>query len=268
MAKRKAAGGGKLLELSADYSDDELDAVAELYDRSRLRGRRAPADRDERTRRAVADAALRALVARRALILEGGPARPTVRLLEPHASLLEPFVHPDATVAVRVDRPGRSVTRALFARGQRIVVQEAVPGQAISRMTLHPRDGLRAHLTAGVPPASASAADARQAIELTPRMLEGTERAIVEGTPPPACVPAPAVDVLYARTAGVAVEVTTRDAEGAVAIERRWWLDAGATGAWELVDGDGDPPATVTLEPREPGERDTWLAAVAAELEQ
>lgn len=268
MAEPRAPEGAQLLELSADYSDDELDAIAEVYDRARLRGRRDPADRDERVRRAVADAALRALVARRALVLEGGPARPRVRLLEPHAAVLDPFVFPDATVAIRTDRPGRTVVRSLFARGQAVTVQEALPGQAISRMTLHPRPRILDHLLAGIPPARSDTPEGRQRMELTPRMIEGTEGAIAAGTPAPACVPPAAADVLYARTLAVAVEVTSRDAQGVVSVERRSWIDAGALGVWELVDGDGEPPATVFLEPRPGAALNEWLADVASQLSE
>jgi len=259
----------QLLELSADYSDDELDAIAELFDRVRLRGRRAAADGDERTRRAVADAALRALVARRALVLEGGPARPRVRFLEPHASLLDPFVAPDATVAIRVERPGRAIARALFLRGSAAVAQEALPAQAISRMTLRPRAVVLEQLTAGVPEMSAQAAETgAKPVELTPSMLKGAERAIAGDAPMPACVPAAAADVLYARTSTVTIEMTCRTDDGSVLVERRTWIDAGTAGAWELVAGEGEPPATLLLVAREPEARDAWIESLASELSQ
>jgi len=267
MGKRKATDGGRLLELSSDYSEDELDAIAELYDRARLRMRRSPADRDERTRRAVADAALRALVARRAMVLEGGPSRPRVRLLEPHASVLEPFVHPEAIVAIRAFRPDSStVLRVLFVREDAVVVQEALPGHAICRMTLHPRKRVLDHLLAGVPDPSEDAVQDRAPLELTVRMLERTERAIANGAPTPDGVPDVAVDVLYARVISLAFEITRLDEDGAIVVERRAWMAAGNLGAWELVDGDGDPPATVTLTPRGGDDLREWLTDVATTL--
>ena len=262
----------RLLTLSADYSDDELDAVAELYDRPRLRGRRSEADRDERVRRAVADAALRGLVARRALVLEGSAAKPRVRLIGHHAQLLDPFVNAEVTVAVRIEHPGRVVGRALFVRGDALVVQEALPGQAIKRMTLGAIGGLRDAVESGLPLGDAAsdrddaASPAARRLELTTRAFDKAVRAVAAGEPVPQCVPLAAADLLHARRATATVSVTRREADGTIVLDQRSWLDGGTLGEWELVAGDGDPPATVMIESLEAGAIRLWLRAVLASI--
>ncbi len=155
MADLPAADGGRLAALSIDYSDDELDAIAELFRRPDLGSRRVREPPEDAPGRAAARAAIetatRGLVARRAIALEGTPVRPRVRFVEPHATLLGAFVGADATASVRVERPSRTTTRALFARDDVVVEQSSLPAQAIKRMIAHPRAVGLERLLEGLP---------------------------------------------------------------------------------------------------------------------
>jgi hypothetical protein len=134
-----APGGGGLAALAIDYSDDELDAIASIQltviaSCSGARSRRPAGARPREdlvaraAARAAIDAATRGLVARRAIALGGTPVRPRVRFIEPHATLLSAFVGADATASIRVERPGRTRVRALFA-DEAVVEQDSLPGQ-------------------------------------------------------------------------------------------------------------------------------------------
>ncbi len=240
-----------LTGLSADYSDDELDAIALLFDRPLLAARRREHPRTS-VERAVNEAVLRGLVARRALVLEGGGKKRRVRFLEPHRALLDPFVGAEATIAVWVRRPDRVSATAFFLRGDRAVRQSALPGLAIKRMSLLPRAGAEGEALAALDLDSLPEADGeRQPIELSPRMWSAAEDAVAgDGTA--AGGPAAALDLLHARTATVELSVSWTDADGTRLLERLHWLAAGTLGTWLVEPGEGDPPASVSVEPAEP----------------
>lgn len=267
MAEPARQPAATVAALSADYSGDELDAIAELFDRPRLaRRRQPPSDAGERVRRAVADAALRALVARRALVLEGEPSRPRVRFLEPHATLLDPFVAAEATIWLRVGRPGGDEARALFVREDLVVEQRVLPGRAIARMTARPRTAARALALAELPlDADAASHRERRPLELTTRSWEAAQRALAAGEPPPPGLAGRALDVLHAGTAVGELHVVHRDAEGALIEHRVAWLAAGALGIWRIEPGPGEPPATLLLVP---STRTAVLAEAAAAVEE
>lgn len=223
-----------LVSVSADYSEDELDVIAEVYSRSRLRRRRAEAGEDEKVRRAVADAVLRGLVARRALVLGGTADHPRIRFLEPHSTLLNPMVGAEATVTARLAARGRVTARVLFARGGVMVEQQALPGMAIRRMTAHPREVLPAMALDGLPAPADQPAPEGEAFEIDAHTLTRIEQAIDAGEPLPADVPELAADLMHARTATATVRVVRREKGGTVVDERVGWFDAGLLGLWCL----------------------------------
>ena len=266
MAERAAT----IAELTLDYSDDELDAVADLFDRRVFAQRRQrDPDRDERTRRAVADAMLRALAARRALVLEGSPARPRVRLLEPHATVLDPFVAPEVEVHVVEESALGMRAWSLYARGEVVVERRALPGEALSRLTARPRV---AAAPVPLPHALFEADDAAQParVEVTLRQFERADAAVTAGMPPPAGVPKLLGDVLYARTASATVILTARSDTGVVEHERWSWLAAGRLGLWRVSVGPGRELSTVFIEVVQPqefrAELARGLAAIAGAL--
>jgi hypothetical protein len=136
--------------------------------------------------RAAIDAATRELVARRAIALEGTPVRPRVRFIEPHATLLGAFVGADATASIRVERPGRTRVRALFARDEAIVEQVSLPGQGNQAEVAHPRAQALDLLFADLPFQPDYADNpGRVPHELTLTMLDRAERVLQQGSERP-----------------------------------------------------------------------------------
>lgn len=243
---------GALTGLSADYSDDELDAIALLLDRPLLAARKRlhPPTAVER---AVNEAALRGLVARRALVLEGTEQRRRVRFLEPHRSLLDPFVAARTTIAIWVHRPSSASATAFFLHGEEAVRQSALPGMAIKRMALLTRSAAAAEALSALALEELTEAPAeRREIELAPRTWNAAEAAVTGEEE--SAAPTEALDLLHARTATVEMIVNRGDGDGTRIQERLEWLTAGSLGPWTIEPGDGDPPATVSVTPREPGE--------------
>lgn len=249
-------GPGRIAALSVDYSDDELDAIAELFRRPDLGGRRVRDPGEDVVARAVArasiDAATRGLVARRAIALEGTPVRPRVRFIEPHATLLGAFVGADATASVRVERPGHTQVRALFARGDVVVEQSSLPGQAIKRMVAHPRAQALELLLRDLPysPEFEERA-ARVPHELTLTMLDRAERVLEQGSEPPPWLSSQLLDLLHARTGSATIVVRRRHPGGIVLADRISWMAAGTLGTWRVEPVGTQPSVTVRLAPAE-----------------
>lgn len=241
---------GTLTGLSADYSDDELDAIALLLDRPLLAARKR-VHGPTAVERAVNEAALRGLVARRALVLEGNEQRRRVRFLEPHRSLLDPFVAASTTIAIWVHRPAHVSATAFFLHGDEAVRQTALPGMAIKRMSLLTRSAAGAEALASLDLEELpDAPPGRREIELAPRMWNAAEAVLAgEGE---SDAPAEALDLLHARTATVQVLVNRGDPDGTRIQERLEWIAAGALGPWSVEPGEGEPAATVKVAPREP----------------
>lgn len=254
MDNSRAVGGGGVAALSIDYSDDELDAIAELFRRPDLGGRRVRDPGEDIAARAAAraaiDAATRGLVARRAIALEGTPVRPRVRFIEPHATLLGAFVGADATASVRVERPGRTQVRALFARDDVVVDQASLPGQAIKRMVAHPRAQAPALLMDDLPFLPEAADGSRRVPhELTLTMLDRAERVLEQGSEPPPWLSNELLDLLYARTGSATIVVRRRDPGGIVLADRISWMAAGTLGTWRVEPVGTQPSVTVRLAP-------------------
>jgi hypothetical protein len=226
--------------ISIDYSDDELDAISAAFLRRDIARRARADDADDPIRRAQNQTALRGLVARRAIMLGGTPARPRVTFLEPHATLLGAFLGADSIATIRHDERKTMRAVSLFVHGEIVVEQAAREGLAVQRMTAHDRAAapelLRRELR--LPPAAASAAG--EEIELTRRMLTLTTAAVQRREDPPRCVPQRAADLLYARRSSGSVTMTSRDRSGTRSAEKWSWIDAGDLGLWRVVtDGDG-----------------------------
>ena len=126
-----------LLTISADYSVDELDALADAFGATGLATGDA-ADPVTRARRATA---LRGLVARRAIALDGTASAPRIELLEPHGTLLGTVLAADRSVSVTATATDGVRRWVVFRRGDVAVEQHARPAQpAILRMTAHPAE--------------------------------------------------------------------------------------------------------------------------------
>jgi hypothetical protein len=250
-----SAGAGRVAAVSIDYSDDELDAIAELFRRPDLGGRRVRDPAEDIVGRAAAraaiDAATRGLVARRALALEGATVRPRVRFIEPHATLLGAFVGADATASVRVERRERTQVRALFARDDVVVEQTSLPGQAIKRMVAHPRGEALRLLFEDLPfaPDAGDDAAARAPHELTLTMLDRAERVLEQGSEPPPWLSSALLDLLHARTGSATVIVRRRHSGGIVLADRISWMAAGTLGTWRVEPVGTQPSVTVRLAP-------------------
>jgi hypothetical protein len=246
--------GARVAALSVDYSDDELDAIAELFRRPDLGGRRVRDPAEDAAGRAAAraaiDAATRGLVARHAIALEGTPVRPRVRFIEPHATLLGAFVGADATASIRVERTGRTQVRALFARDDVVVEQASLPGQAIKRMVAHPRPQALELLFADLPFApDCDDERARAPHELTLTMLDRAERVLAQGSEPPPWLSSELLDLLHARTGSATIVVRRRHPGGIVLADRISWMAAGALGTWRVEPVGTQPSVTVRLAP-------------------
>jgi hypothetical protein len=257
---------GRIAALSVDYSDDELDAIAELFRRPDLGGRRVREPGEDVAARAAAraaiDAATRGLVARRAIALEGTPVRPRVRFIEPHATLLDAFVGSDATASVRVERPGHTQVRALFVRDDVVVEQVSLPGQAIKRMVAHPRAQALELLMRDLPFAPEFEDCAGRAPhELTLTMLDRAERVLEQGGEPPPWLSSDLLDVLHARTGSATIVVRRRHPGGIVLADRISWMAAGTLGTWHVEPVGTQPSVTVRLAPCEDDEIRRLLTA-------
>jgi hypothetical protein len=250
-----SAGDGRVAAVSIDYSDDELDAIAELFRRPDLGGRRVRDPAEDVTGRVAAraaiDAATRGLVARHALALEGTTVRPRVRFIEPHATLLGAFVGADATASVRVERPDRTQVRALFARDDAVVEQTSLPGQAIKRMVAHPRGEAPRLLLEELPfaPEAGDGAAGRAPHELTLTMLDRAERVLEQGGESPPWLSSGLLDLLHARTGSATVIVRRRHPGGIVLADRISWMAAGMLGTWRVEPVGTQPSVTVRLAP-------------------
>jgi len=257
VAELASAGGGdgRVAAVSIDYSDDELDAIAELFRRPDLGGRRVRDPGEDVAGRAAAraaiEAATRGLVARRAVALEGTEVRPRVRFIEPHATLLGAFVGADATASVRVERPGRTEVRALFARDDVVVEQSSLPGQAIKRMVAHPRAEALGLLFDDLPcaPEAGDGPAGRVAHELTLTMLDRTERVLEQGSEPPSWLSSDLLDLLHARSGSATIVVRRRHPGGIVLADRISWMAAGTLGTWRVEPVGTQPSVTVRLAP-------------------
>lgn len=227
--------------VSIDYSDDELDAVSHAFTRRDIARREVASEARDAIRRARNQTALRGLVARRAIALGGTAARPRMTFLEPHATLLDAFLRADSIATIRHDALDVARAVTLFAHQQTVVEQAARPGMAIQRMTAHGRGAASELLLSELSLPHAPEPDAVEEIELTQRMMTLTLAAVARGEDPPACVPARAADVLYARASSGSVTISSRDRSGTRSAERWSWIDAGDLGLWR-VRADGDDP--------------------------
>ncbi|MEA2151555.1 MAG: hypothetical protein QOD69_3385 [Solirubrobacteraceae bacterium] len=234
--------------ISIDYSDDELDAIAEAFTRRDIARRERADDAHDPIWRAQSQTALRGLVARRAIALGGTPLRPRLTFLEPHATLLGAMLGAEAIATIRRERGATVRAVSLFAHGAVVVEQAAREGLAIQRMTAHGRAAagelLRSELAlqrdAEPAPTPASASDPDE-IELTRRALTLAVAAVERRETPPDCVPPRAGDILYARRASGSVTITMRDTAGTRSAETWSWIEAGDVGFWRVVS-DGDSP--------------------------
>ncbi len=239
--------------ISIDYSDDELDAIADAFTRRDIARRERAGDAHDPVRRAQSQTALRGLVARRAIALGGSPARPRMTFLEPHATLLGAFLGAEAVATIRHERGPTVRAVSLFAHGDVVVEQAARPGLAIQRMTAHGRDGARELLRGELSlPAGGGGAPAREEIELTTRAMTLGADAVARGDSPPECVPPRAAEILYARRSSGSVTISARDRAGTRSAEKWSWLEAGELGFWR-VRAEGDAPL-VRLVAAQPGE--------------
>ena len=256
---------GGVAMLAIDYSDDELDAIAELFHRRDLGStgvRSPPEDPVERALlRAVSDAAIRALVARRAIALSGSESFPRVRFLDPHATILGTFVGADAVASVKVEQRGRVRTRALFASGEILVEQQPLRNLAIKRMVARPRGEAETVLLRDLPFSGADGPPGRMGLEVTLGQLAATDSALAGGEDPPPGLASGLLDILYARTASGTV-IVRRRVRGIVVAERVSWLAAGSLGTWRIEPAGTQPSVTARLEPTtDEAVRDAVLAA-------
>jgi hypothetical protein len=125
--------------ISIDYSDDELDAIAEAFTRRDIARRERADDAHDPVRRARNQTALRGLVARRAIALDGSPERPRMTFLAPHATLLGAMLGAGSIATIHSETRTSARTISLFVHDDVVVEQAALPGLAIQRMTAHPR---------------------------------------------------------------------------------------------------------------------------------
>ena len=250
-------------EISIDYSDDELDALASAFGRTDL-ARMPERVGDDPVRRAQHQTALRGLVARRAIMLSGTAARPQIAFLDPHATLLGSWLRAPAVATLRTEtrEAVRSVT--LLVGDEVIVHQASIPGQAIQRLTAYGLDGAADLLASELDLSTAAPpADDAQPIEVTARMVTAALDAFSRREPAPDCVPTAAAEILHARISSGSLTITARS--GSVRTADRWsWIDAGTLGLWRVRGGDATP--TLSLEPAQPSALRTEIAEMWAQL--
>lgn len=226
--------------ISIDYSDDELDALASAFSRPDL-ARRPDRAGGDAIRRAQQQTALRGLVARKAIALGGTTARPQITFLDPHATLLGAYLGAPVLATVRHESAMGTRAVSLFAHDAVVVHQDAIPGQAVQRMTAHGVDGAPALLAAELRLPASTGPQNRQPIEATRRMINGAIEAFEKREPAPDCVPPLAADLLYARISSGSVALTSRDRAGVVGAEKWAWIDGGDLGTWQVQTDDASP---------------------------
>ncbi len=226
--------------ISIDYSDDELDALASAFTRPDLARRPDRAGSDP-IRRAQQQTALRGLVARKAIALGGTTARPQITFLDPHATMLGAYLGAPVLATVRHESAMGTRAVSLFSHDAVVVHQEAIPGQAVQRMTAHGVDGAPALLAAELRLPASTGPAGRQPIELTRRMITGAVEAFANREPAPDCVPPVGADLLYARVSSGSVAFTARDRSGVVGAEKWAWIDGGELGTWQVQTDDASP---------------------------
>ncbi len=249
--------------ISVDYSDDELDAISEAFTRRDIARRERGGDSHDPVRRAQNHTALRGLVARRAISLDGSAAHPRITFLEPHATLLGAFLGATAVATVRRESATAESAESLFVHGDVVVEQTAREGLAIQRMTAHGRGAAPDLLLGKLPDFGSAAATEPQAIELTKRMMSMALTAIAGREEVPGCVPARAANILYARRESGAVTISSRDRGGTRSAQKWVWIDAGEAGLWRVHTDDSPLVRMVTADPAQLcDEIDTaWRAA-------
>jgi hypothetical protein len=233
------------LAIGVDYSQDELDALADAYGVRALGSARLleppRVELDAAVLRATLATALRGLVARRAIMLEGTATAPRIAFLEPHATVLAAFVGAQRIVRVDTRTPTRFDRRLVFVRDAVAVEQIALPARAIVRMTAHPAQALE-RLVLGSPQPVEATADDRRPFELSLRALDQTsEELTARGAS------AAAIDFAYARRRRIDITDTTFDGHRVTATASTW-IDAGTLGWWR-VEPDGDPAVVARISP-------------------
>jgi hypothetical protein len=235
---------GAVAALSADYSQDELDAIADAFGVPSAGSVRLSAGGHDAVLRAVLASALRGLVARRAIMLSGTAASPRIELLEPHGTLLGTFVGATRIVAIEErDAHGGVKRRVVFVRGDVAVEQRALGGQAIVRMTARPATSLT-DLVPAPPRDDAAADDGRRPLEIAAITLTRTADELRATGADVALV-----DLVHARRRTLTIS-DTRVAGHRFERETTAWLDAGALGWWRLEPDDHEPPVTLRLVPQ------------------
>lgn len=234
--------------VSADYSEDELDALAELFDvRALGSSRLLDSDPEDVVLRAVLACATRSLVARRAIMLTGTAQRPQIEFLEPHATLLGTFLGAEEIVIVQRDGRGLSSRLVLFARNELVVTQEALAESAILRLKTYPRGQLPT-LARGYLNLDDAVAVTTPAIQTTIAHLIRAENA-ANGDVDVGTIDEHLRDVIYARRAICEVSVKRQSPARVEQITLRW-IDAGVLGLWEL--GMDANEVAVALRPLDP----------------
>jgi hypothetical protein len=236
---------GGATAVAVDYSVDELDAIADAFGRPILGGARLQLPAAERSEldaallRTALDTALRGLVARRAVDVQGSASAPRIALLEPHATVLGAFVGATRILAIDARTPDRFERRVLFLDAAAGVVAEQRPTRhaALVRMTARPAADFAALVREALALDPAQDAPARRAtLEVSASVLDGD-------APAPPGAPSALADLLHARRRTLQVADTRVDG---ARLERRTsrWLDAGTLGWWR-VEPDGRVPAAV-----------------------
>lgn len=234
---------GRVSALAADYSVDELDAVADAFGVPALGGPGLQAPSDAVLLRATLDTALRGLVARRAITLGGSASVPRIELLEPHATLLGTFAGAQRMVVVEERGRDRTERRVLFARDDVVVEQQALDHAGIVRMTAHPGGALTALALdpLGLRPGD-DPVQPRAPLEVAASVLDRGGSG--QGA---------AADLLHARRRDVRL-ADTRIAGGRLTRTTTSWIDAGSLGWWRVEPDGREPPAVLRLIPCSAGE--------------
>jgi hypothetical protein len=246
--------------LSADYSHDELDAVADAFGVTSRGSARLQSQPDDPLLRASLATALRGLVARRALTLGGTAASPRIELLEPHGTLLGTFIGATRVLSAEAEERSRTERWVVFLREDVAVQQCAVAGTAIVRMTaLAPSAAIASLLDSLRLPQS----DAER--DLTRRPLEASAAAFDRGSDALRAAGATdaLIDLVHARRRRITIVEEQIDGRRMERRTRRW-IDAGTLGWWRVEPDDYDPPTVVRLIPCEADEPKNVLALEGA----